>query len=98
MNIIPAKLRELADGLRWRAGIIDVKSPIAQAERAATRGAAFESKSYTRAEEVLGNLDRVVKYHVGRIQSTATAIDKAAQDFETQDLDFATDLQKLDLP
>lgn len=97
MNIIPAKLRELANALRWRAGFIDVKTPLAKAECAATRAGAFQSTSYARTEEVLTAMDRVVKYHVGRIQSTATAIDKAARDFETQDADFAADLQKLDV-
>lgn len=96
MNIEPARLRELANGLRWRAGFIAVKKPIAQPERVATRGGAMQSAAYGRAEEVLQSLDKVVQYHVDRMQTVATQIDAAAKEYEEKDVGFAGDINRLE--
>ncbi len=95
MNIVPARLRELAVGLRWRAGFIGAKKPVAKTEREATRKAAPHPKSYGRSEEVLQAIDKVVKYHVDRLQEVATFLDNAALEYEQKDQGIADDLKKV---
>ncbi|MEV0079532.1 type VII secretion target [Nocardia neocaledoniensis] len=94
MNIVPARLRELAGGLRWRAGFIAVKKPVAKTEREATRQGAIHPKSFARAEEVLQAMDKVVQYHVDRLQAVATTLDTSAREYEEKDQGFADDLKK----
>ncbi|UGT57563.1 type VII secretion target [Nocardia asteroides] len=94
MNIVPARLRELANSLRWWSGFISVKKPVAEPERRATRSGAMQSKAYGRAEEVLQAMDKVVQYHVDKMQKVATTLDTSAREYEEKDQGFADDLKR----
>lgn len=85
MNVDPVKMRELGTRLRWQAGIIEGHQPLAKSTRDAARDGTNPSQTFTRVQEVLNALDRVVRYHAAQMRAVADEIDIAATAYETQD-------------
>lgn len=85
MNVDPVKMRELGTRLRWQAGIVEGHQPLAQATRDAARNGTKPSQTFTRVQEVLEALDRVVRFHAEQMRAVADEIDTAAAAYETRD-------------
>lgn len=85
MNVDPVKMRELATRLRWQAGIVEGHQPLAKSTRDAARDGTKPSQTFTRVQEVLDTLDRVVRYHAGQMRAVADEIDTATVAYEAQD-------------
>ncbi|MFC8530277.1 hypothetical protein [Nocardia sp. NPDC057227] len=94
MNVDPVKVRELATRLRTQAGIIEGHQPLAKATRDAAREGIDESETFVRVQEVLGALDRVVRYHASRITAVAADLDTAAAAYEAQEAASAASMEQ----
>lgn len=94
MNVDPVKMRELATRLRWQAGLVESRQPLAQATRDGARAGTDPSQTFTRIQEVLGALDRVVRYHAGRMRTVADEVDNAAAAYEAQEAANAASLEQ----
>ncbi|WP_330253707.1 hypothetical protein OG874_03630 [Nocardia sp. NBC_00565] len=93
-EIDPARVRELANGVRGHATTIAGKAPMAVPARDEARAAAKGSLALTRAEETLKALDGVLKFHAGRFSGIGDLAEKAANDFEDLDRQRAIELDQ----
>ncbi|MFC8044285.1 type VII secretion target [Nocardia sp. NPDC057353] len=94
MRVDPVKMRELATRLRTQAGIIESRQPLAQATRDAARAGMAGSETFTRVQEVLEALDRVVRYHTDRVGAVAADIDAAAAAYDAQEAANAASMRE----
>ncbi|WP_157171986.1 type VII secretion target [Nocardia higoensis] len=95
MNVDPVEMRELGTRLRWQAGIVEGHQPLAKETRDAARDGTNPSQTFTRVQEVLGALDRVVRYHAEQMRAVADEIDTAAATYETQDGANAKSIERM---
>lgn len=85
MNVDPVAMRELATSLRWQAGLVEGHQPLAKSTRDGARDGIVNSQTFTRVQEVLEALDRVVRYHASQMRTVADEIDTAATTYEARD-------------
>jgi len=84
-NVDPAKMRELALGLRNHANTISATKPIAKPDRDLAWDNMQDSNLAVKVVESLNAVDLVVQYHVRRLNDHSDAIDACATKYEQTD-------------
>lgn len=95
VHVEPARLHELANGTRWRAGLLEAYAPLATPDREDIRTHPDKCETYTRAQETMQALDKVIRYHADRMRTVAQDLDKAADTFVDQDSQTAMSIDRL---